>query len=186
MKLLDDIFSVQCLFFKRLFCFVFVSTHIRRNGMTPLQLACSTNNPDAETVRTLLDKGAHPNWKDASMRSSFDLVLLGHKNKMERSLEKPIGSAKGSGREPPPEPLNEIQEFIQVALPVLMELVRKGARYSPESIAALRPSFQEAINSGQTHWTALVENDDFQSFVDSIPGQLCNNKVNEINVMFLR
>ena len=145
--------------------------------MTPLQLACSTNNPDAETVRTLLDKGAHPNWKDASMRSSFDLVLLGHKNKMERSLEKPIGSAKGSGREPPPEPLNEIQEFIQVALPVLMELVRKGARYSPESIAALRPSFQEAINSGQTHWTALVENDDFQSFVDSIPGQLCNNKV---------
>ena len=40
------------------------------------------------------------------------------------------------------ETLDEVQEFIQVCLPVLMELVRKGGRYTPESILSLRPSFQ--------------------------------------------
>ena len=145
--------------------------------MTPLQLACSTDYPDAETVRTLLDKGAHPNWRDTSMRTSFDLVLAAHKAKMARSKEKPVGAAKGNHQMPPPEPLDEVQEFIQVALPVLMELVRKGARYTQESISSLRPSFQEAINSGQTHWSNQVENEEFQTFVDSIPGQICNSKV---------
>lgn len=149
--------------------------------MTPLQLACSTDRPDAETVRTLLDKGAHPNWRDASMRSSFDLVLVSHKAKAERALHKapePKGSKKMSmHQQDPEEPFNEIQEFIQVALPVLMELVRKGARYTPESIASLRPSFQEAINSGLTHWGMQVESEEFQTFVDSIPGQICNSKV---------
>lgn len=155
--------------------------------MTPLQLACSTDHPDAETVRTLLDKGAHPNWRDASMRSSFDLVLLSHKAKAARALQKspePKGSKKMMHQQDPEEPFNEIQEFIQVALPVLMELVRKGARYTPESIASLRPSFQEAINSGLTHWGMQVESEEFQNFVDSIPGQICNSKVSRW-VLFL-
>ena len=48
-------------------------------------MACSSDaaNGDgpalAETVRALLDKGAHPNWRDASMRSSVDMVLAAHK-----------------------------------------------------------------------------------------------------------
>lgn len=46
-----------------------------RNGMTPLQLACSLPKPDAETVRSFLEKGAHPNWLDGSGRSAFDIVL---------------------------------------------------------------------------------------------------------------
>lgn len=155
--------------------------------MTPLQLACSTDHPDAETVRTLLDKGAHPNWRDASMRSSFDLVLLSHRAKAARALQKspePKGSKKMPHQDPE-EPFDEIQEFIQVALPVLMELVRKGARYTPESIASLRPSFQEAINSGLTHWGNQAESEEFQSFVDSIPGQICNAKVSWREILFM-
>lgn len=105
--------------------------------MTPLQIACSSENPDAETVRTLLDKGAHPNWRDVQGRSSFDLVLASHKAKMAKSAALAASSKKGTY-----EPLDDVQEFIQVSLPVLMELVRKGARYTPESIVSLRPSFQ--------------------------------------------
>jgi len=69
-----------------------------------------------------------------------------------------------------------VQEFVQVALPVLMELVRKGARFTPESILSLRPSFQEVINTGRTHWESQVETVGFQEFVDSIPDQLANTK----------
>lgn len=50
-----------------------------RLGLTPLQLACSIFNPDPETVRSLLDKGAHPNWRDTAKRSAFDLALVAHK-----------------------------------------------------------------------------------------------------------
>lgn len=46
-----------------------------RSGLTPLQMACSIRDPDAETVRSFLEKGAHPNWRDSSGYSAFDLVL---------------------------------------------------------------------------------------------------------------
>lgn len=49
-----------------------------RNGLTPLQMSCSTIRSDAETVRSFLDKGAHPNWKDAAGRSAFDLIIYSH------------------------------------------------------------------------------------------------------------
>ena len=49
-----------------------------RNGLTPLQLACSVDFPDAETIQSLLDKGAHPNWKDSDGKSAFDSVLMTH------------------------------------------------------------------------------------------------------------
>ena len=50
-----------------------------RLGLTPLQLACSIYNPDPETVRSLLDKGAHPNWRDTAKRTAFDMALYAHK-----------------------------------------------------------------------------------------------------------
>lgn len=50
-----------------------------KNGLTSLQIACSVPNPDPETVRSLLEKGAHPNWKDSNMRNAFDMVLDEHK-----------------------------------------------------------------------------------------------------------
>lgn len=46
-----------------------------RSGMTPLQVACCNDNPDVETIRSLLEKGAHPNWKDAENCSAFERVL---------------------------------------------------------------------------------------------------------------
>lgn len=49
-----------------------------RSGVTPLQLACSLENPDIETVRSFLENGAHPNWKDASGVSAFSMVLSAH------------------------------------------------------------------------------------------------------------
>ena len=49
-----------------------------RSGVTPLQLACSLENPDIETVRSFLENGAHPNWKDASGESAFNMVLNAH------------------------------------------------------------------------------------------------------------
>jgi hypothetical protein len=55
-----------------------VNTKHGRTGVTPLQLACSMENPDVETIRSFLDNGAHPNWKDASGRSAFNMVLTAH------------------------------------------------------------------------------------------------------------
>lgn len=55
-----------------------VNTRHGRNGLTPLQIACSVEKPDVETIRSFLDKGAHPNWKDAARRSAFDMVLRAH------------------------------------------------------------------------------------------------------------
>lgn len=49
-----------------------------RIGLTPLQLVCSIFNPEPETVRALLEKGAHPNWRDTDKRSAFELALLAH------------------------------------------------------------------------------------------------------------
>jgi ankyrin repeat protein len=46
-----------------------------RSGLTPLQLACSTPTPDVETIRSLLDKGALPNWKDVNKQTAFDFIL---------------------------------------------------------------------------------------------------------------
>jgi hypothetical protein len=53
-----------------------------RTGLTPLQLACSSSKPDAETIRSLLDKGALPNWKDTLKRSAFDMVLFSKQVRM--------------------------------------------------------------------------------------------------------
>lgn len=55
-----------------------VNTKHGRSGITPLQVACSAKFPDAETVRSFLDKGAFPNWKDAENRSAFELALATH------------------------------------------------------------------------------------------------------------
>ncbi len=51
-------------------------------------------------------------------------------------------SGGGGGNAVLKETLDEVSEFVQNALPVLMEIVRKGGRYSEESVASLRPSFQ--------------------------------------------
>lgn len=39
------------------------------------QMACSLPDPNKETVRAFLDKGAHPNWCDASGRTAFNMAV---------------------------------------------------------------------------------------------------------------
>jgi ankyrin repeat protein len=50
-----------------------------RNGLTPLQLACSSAEPDVETIRSLLDKGALPNWKGIDKLTAFDMIIQSNK-----------------------------------------------------------------------------------------------------------
>jgi hypothetical protein len=128
-----------------------------RNGLTPLQLACTIANPDVETVRALLEKGAYPNWKDAAKRSSFDMILSGHKSRFD--------NMKVQDASAPNDAVDEVGVFVQEVLPILMELVRKGAKYHDESLASLRPSFREAIDSARAHWQALKEEEHFAEFV---------------------
>lgn len=49
----------------------------RTKFATPLLFACASRPPDVETVRTLLEKGAFPNWRDARNMTAFDYVLRG-------------------------------------------------------------------------------------------------------------
>jgi len=69
------------------------------------------------------------------------------------------------------ETVDEVQEFAQVAMPVLMELVRRGCRITPESIASLRPSFQEVIKSGIAVWNNASQPEAFPEFLSSLPDQ---------------
>jgi ankyrin repeat protein len=46
-----------------------------RSGVTPLQVACCNSKPDVETIRTLLEKGAYPNWRDNENMTAFEHVL---------------------------------------------------------------------------------------------------------------
>lgn len=57
-----------------------------RSGVTPLQLACSLENPDIETIRSFLENGAHPNWKDAEGKSAFNMVLNAHSGVVSLSI----------------------------------------------------------------------------------------------------
>ena len=105
-----------------------------RSGLTPLQLACSNAEPNAETVRSLLDKGACPNWKDTNKRTAFDLVLHAREVKGQMGdTSNPAGLRRT---------VDEVQEFVLERLPALLEIVKKGGRYAPDSIGMLRPSFQ--------------------------------------------
>ena len=58
-------------------CGADVNLKHERSGLTPLQISCTCPHPDAETVRSLLEKGAHPNWRDTTRKSAFDMII-GH------------------------------------------------------------------------------------------------------------
>ena len=46
-----------------------------------------------------------------------------------------------------------------------MEIVKKGGRYTEASVAKLRPSFKEAIDSARQHWSDTKEPDCFHDYV---------------------
>ena len=57
--------------------------------LTPLQMACGHSEPDVETIRSFLDKGAYPNWRDLQGRTAFDLILHSQQQKQQQ-LAAPI------------------------------------------------------------------------------------------------
>jgi ankyrin repeat protein len=122
-----------------------------RTGVTPLQLACTLENPNVETVRSLLDNGAHPNWKDSSGQSAFTMMLTAQTPVTSHVIQSstviatsPVSemSVCESDNEDMTTKMNKYSNWVQNALPVLMELVRKGGRYTEESIFGLRDSFK--------------------------------------------
>lgn len=61
--------------------------------------------------------------------------------------------------------VEDVQQFVQLLLPALVELVRKGTRFTPESIEHLRDSFKEVLNSTRETWKAMGEPEGFADFV---------------------
>lgn len=70
-----------------------------------------------------------------------------------------------NGASPKGKQAEDIQQFVQVALPALVELVRKGTRFTPESIEHLRDSFKEVLNSTRETWKGLGQPEGFGDFV---------------------
>jgi hypothetical protein len=60
---------------------------------------------------------------------------------------------------------DDVQRFVQMVLPALVELIRKGARFNPESIDHLRDSFKDVLLSTRDIWKNLSEPDGFADFV---------------------
>ena len=61
--------------------------------------------------------------------------------------------------------VRDVGMFVTKALPVLIELARKGGRYSEDTIQHLRPSFLAAIDSGRIYWNKAVEPEHFEEYV---------------------
>lgn len=66
-----------------------------------------------------------------------------------------------------------------------MELVRKGARFTPESVAHLRDSFQQVLESGREGWKKALEPEYFVEFAISKGESYFSPKVNIISFLIL-
>lgn len=127
-----------------------------RTGMIPLQVACANDNPDVETIRTVLEKGAHPNWRDSENLTAFEYVLRKNmvpvvktpvvENSLPLPADGPLPSSTQQTHEQMAQTVKDVGMFVTKALPVLIELTRKGGRYTPDQIKHLRPSFLVKIS----------------------------------------
>jgi ankyrin repeat protein len=127
----------------------------QHTGVTPLQACCANSKPDAETIRTLLDCGAHPNPIAKDDGRAMDMVLDSF------FARYPNGIAEGDAMD-----MDVYADFAMNVLPVLMEIAKKGGKYSPEKVTTLRKSLIEAIESAQQHWADLKEPSDLLNYVD--------------------
>ena len=57
----------------------------KRNGLTALQILCSSANPDVEAVRSLLEFGAQPNAKDSRGQNAYDRIFAAHNKNVSTS-----------------------------------------------------------------------------------------------------
>ncbi len=183
----------------------------QQTKLTPLQMCCNHINPDVETVRSFLDKGAYPNWKDLQDRTALDLVLLLHGSQADSSsamLQSDVaspslsfqspekrnqsrsssvsrqskgdllsrrdsgvgadGGAGAAGKWRPMEKSHvEVGKFVLSALPVLLELIRKGARFDAleKKITELRPSIKASLLEAKALWEQKKEPANFYEFL---------------------
>lgn len=207
-----------------------VNARHARTQLTPLQMACSSKHPDVETIRSFLDKGAYPNWKDVSGRTAFDLALRSlptqnNSNAMQltpppappsavvfspsavdinevllspgskrlpageeesqsqsQSLpsqhsQTPTQSVDISSPAPAQERWRAMEATLQVVgdwvvrtLPALLELSKKGARFDPANLQALRPSVRAAVLEAKDVWDKKAQPENFQAFVRTREG----------------
>jgi hypothetical protein len=128
-----------------LFCssFTLSFSSFRSTPVSPTHSLTHTLTRKQETIRAFLDVGAFPNAKDASKRSPFELVLHSYdlKGDMSASMSEKDRTA----------------DFAMTSLPVLMELSRRGSRHVPGATAALRPSFQDALNTSVEVWRSTLQ-----------------------------
>jgi ankyrin repeat protein len=113
--------------------------------LTPLQIATSVPFPDAETVRSLLENGAHVNQTNKSGKPPFASVL-----------EQYILSLNESSY--------DRERVVETVLATLQELARAGARFIDEDLKSLRASFKDAIISARQAWIELEPPDYFSEY----------------------
>jgi len=147
-----------------------------RSGLTPLQILCSRPDPDPETVRTLLQHGAFANSLTSSRVNAMDLVMQAFSDKhnlefrastnsISAASEKDKANYKISAHKPDMD-MDTIAEFAMTTLPVLMEIAKHGGRYTDFTLAPLRDSFIEAVQTARNQWIELDEPADFHRFVE--------------------
>lgn len=174
-----------------------------KTQLTPLQMACIHLHPDVETIRSFLDKGGYPNWKDVQGRTAFDMVLKsGYEiNNRVKTTNNQVSSSpivfhstttpeidvnsvynqpkistddtndrssdhtsndKWRAME---DTLHLVGDWAVRALPVLLELSKKGARFEPKDIEFLRSSFKTAVLEAKDVWEKKSIPDNFIEFV---------------------
>jgi len=147
-----------------------------RSGLTPLQILCSRPDPDPETVRTLLQHGAYANSLTSSKVNAMDLVMQAFSDKHNLEFRASASSVASAGvrdrggfkisAHKPDMDMDTIAEFAMTTLPVLMEIAKHGGRFTELTLAPLRDSFIEAVQTARNQWLELAEPADFHRFVD--------------------
>lgn len=139
-----------------------------RTSLTPLLMACNQAHPDVETIRSFLDKGAYPNWRDVQGRTAFSLIMYnqvaasrvrvprvgledGGWNTTDRESEI-RESTRGNRWRDMDDTIEEVGDWATKALPALLEITKRGEEcvYSIDSYAsilALSATFLQVADS---------------------------------------
>ena len=125
------------------------------SGLTPLQIASCSRFPHAETVRALIENGAHMNQKNKNGKTPFESVL--------ETYVASLGDAA-----------YDREKVVESVLATLQELAKAGARFNEEDLKPLRASFKDAILSSKQAWVDLEPPDYFADY--SIAGSLAIEK----------
>jgi ankyrin repeat protein len=116
-----------------------------RTSLTPVLMACNQAHPDVETIRSFLDKGAYPNWRDVQGRTAFSLIIYnqtaasrvkvprvgledGGWNSTDRESEI-RESVRGNRWRDMDDTIEEVGDWATKALPALLEITKRGNAY---------------------------------------------------------